>query len=396
MIRHLLKLVWCRKRANALLVLEIFASFLVLFAVSTFGLILLNRVRHPIGFSYENLYTVSIDEREVLDDAGVEVEKQKQRTARLMQELRALDQVEAVAGMTISPFELGMAGQDLEYEGRSVGCRTTRATDDAAEVLGIKVVYGRWFGRADDARDWTPVVVNRRLVDQLFGDEDPLGKIVNEEPQMRVVGVVEEFRKGGYLASLQPFFIRRISLDRERDQTPRRIMVKVSPSATAEIEERVLRRLQRVEPQWKFNIELTDSIRIRNQKFLLAGFIIATLVAAFMMMMVVSGLIGVFWQTVTQRIGEIGLRRALGGARASIYRQMLAEILIVTSIGSLLAMLIVVQLPLLGLLGSLGWPMVLQAMLVATAIMFTLATISGLYPAWTAARIQPADALHDE
>jgi hypothetical protein len=36
-----------------------------------------------------------------------------------------------------------------------------------------------------------------------------------------------------------------------------------------------------------------------------------------MMMLVVLGLIGVFWQTVSQRIGEIGLRRALGGARAT-------------------------------------------------------------------------------
>ena len=33
MIKHLLKLVWNRKRANALIVAEIFISFLVLFAV---------------------------------------------------------------------------------------------------------------------------------------------------------------------------------------------------------------------------------------------------------------------------------------------------------------------------------------------------------------------------
>ena len=35
MIRHLLRLVWNRKRANALLMLEIFFSFLVVFVVST-------------------------------------------------------------------------------------------------------------------------------------------------------------------------------------------------------------------------------------------------------------------------------------------------------------------------------------------------------------------------
>ena len=35
MIRHFLKLAWRRKRGNALLIVEVFASFLVVFAVAT-------------------------------------------------------------------------------------------------------------------------------------------------------------------------------------------------------------------------------------------------------------------------------------------------------------------------------------------------------------------------
>ena len=37
MTRHLLKLVWNRKRTNALIILEIFFSFLVVFLVATWG-----------------------------------------------------------------------------------------------------------------------------------------------------------------------------------------------------------------------------------------------------------------------------------------------------------------------------------------------------------------------
>ena len=39
MIRHLLKLVWNRKRANTLILVEIFISFLVVFVVATLGLL---------------------------------------------------------------------------------------------------------------------------------------------------------------------------------------------------------------------------------------------------------------------------------------------------------------------------------------------------------------------
>jgi putative ABC transport system permease protein len=396
MIRHLLKLVWCRKRANALLILEIFVSFMVLFAVSTLWLIILNRIRQPLGFTYDDVYSVSIDEREVLDGETSEVENQHQRTARIMRELRALDGVRAVAGMTIGPFELGANGRSLDFQGRSVNCRTTSASDDLPAVLGIEIIHGRWFEPADDALDWTPIVINQRLADALFGEADPLEQTVSEDPAMRVVGVVQDFRKGGAVASLQPFFIRRISLEREQDRAPRRLLVKTAAGAGAGIEERIIRTMQRVEPGWKYNIELTDAIRRRNTKLYLAGFVVAALVAGFMMVMVVLGMIGVFWQSVTQRIGEIGLRRAMGGARSSIYKQMLVEILIVTSLGSVLAMVILLQLPLLGMLGGIGWPTILSALAVSAAIMYGLATTSGLYPAWLAARIQPADALHDE
>jgi putative ABC transport system permease protein len=48
-------------------------------------------------------------------------------------------------------------------------------------------------------------------------------------------------------------------------------------------------------------------------------------IAAFLLVMVAFGLFGVLWQNTTQRIPEIGLRRALGADAGSIYRQIIAE-----------------------------------------------------------------------
>ena len=61
MIKHLLKLVWNRKRANALIVAEIFISFLVLFAVFTGAVTLISNWRRPIGFQWQNVWVVSMD-----------------------------------------------------------------------------------------------------------------------------------------------------------------------------------------------------------------------------------------------------------------------------------------------------------------------------------------------
>ena len=53
MMRHLLKLVWRRKRASALIMVEIFLSFLVVFIVATLGLYFAGNYRRPLGYDWQ-------------------------------------------------------------------------------------------------------------------------------------------------------------------------------------------------------------------------------------------------------------------------------------------------------------------------------------------------------
>ena len=55
-------------------------------------------------------------------------------------------------------------------------------------------------------------------------------------------------------------------------------------------------------------------------------------VAGFLMLMVALGLTGVLWQNVTQRTREIGLRRAKGATARRIHRQILGELLVMTTL----------------------------------------------------------------
>ncbi|MBX7183772.1 MAG: hypothetical protein K1Y01_01375, partial [Vicinamibacteria bacterium] len=70
MIRHLFRLIWNRKRANALVIAEIFVCFLVLFAVSTLSLYSWTNYHKPLGFAYENVFSVDIDFSETRGDGG--------------------------------------------------------------------------------------------------------------------------------------------------------------------------------------------------------------------------------------------------------------------------------------------------------------------------------------
>jgi putative ABC transport system permease protein len=387
-------LVWSRKRNSGLLVLEILVSFIVLFVVSAVGLPYVYRIRQPLGFSHDHLYTVTVQGGTFLD-GGTMVE-QKARAQSILDELRAMPESVAAAGISVAPFEMVTATYDLEFAGKTVEGEAIDVTDEANEALKIHVVRGRWFSISDDTLDWTPIVINRMMAERLFGGGDPIGHTVRREPWCRVIGVVDDFRRGGSLAPLGPVSIRRISLSKRYDTVPRQFVVRVRPQTPVTFEERALRGVQRAAPGWKFQVEPTGHVRQRSLRLGIAPLTVAAMVAGFLMVMVVLGMIGVFWLSVTRRAHEIGLRRAFGGARETIYCQLMVEILILASVGSGAAIAVIVQLPLLGLFGGIGVGTFLGALGLSLVLTYVLALISGLYPAWLAARVQPAQALHYE
>ena len=73
MIRHLLRIVWNRRRANALVALEILLSFLVLCAVATMVVYYVDNYRRPLGYVWQDTWVVTMDanaQDQVMADAG--------------------------------------------------------------------------------------------------------------------------------------------------------------------------------------------------------------------------------------------------------------------------------------------------------------------------------------
>ncbi len=113
--------------------------------------------------------------------------------------------------------------------------------------------------------------------------------------------------------------------------------------------------------------------------------------------MVAFGLFGVLWQNTTRRIPEIGLRRALGASAGNIYRQIIAEQFLLSSGAMLIALILLIQLPLTGVLGeSLNGQVFLGATLLSMAAIYLISLLCSVYPGWRASRLSPTEALHYE
>lgn len=401
MTRHLLKLVWNRKRANALIILEIFFTFLVVFGVGTLGLFLWDNWRRPLGFDWRNVWAVGIDMQQVSDNKFTP--EQVETAARLAREVASLDAVEGVAGGMMTPFTFGQYNSIITVNGRDVAMDFDQVSETFDEVMGIDLVKGRWFQPADATLSWEPVVIDQDLAREIWGEENPIGKRLGEPdpkhpaPEVRVIGVVSDFRPHGELSTAGNFVFEYKRLGYVKHRPPRALLVRVRPGTPAAFEEELARRMQAVARDWSFEIKPLEQLRETSFRQRITPLIVGAIVAFFLLLMVALGLLGVLWQNLLQRTREIGLRRAVGASRGEVHRQIVLEQLLLTTLGVLLGTLLVVQLPVLDVFGAALRPEVFTSgLLLALIAMYLLAALCALYPSVMASRVRPAEALRYE
>jgi putative ABC transport system permease protein len=107
------------------------------------------------------------------------------------------------------------------------------------------------------------------------------------------------------------------------------------------------------------------------------------------------GIMNIMFVSVAERTREIGIRKAIGAKRRTILVQFLIEAACICLLGGLVGL-------------GLAWPVtlimqkflpvVLSPAVISLALLVSLVTgvLSGFFPAWRAARLNPVDALRSE
>jgi putative ABC transport system permease protein len=414
MIRHVFKVIWYRKRANLLLTAEIFFSLLVLFGVGSLGVYMAENWRQPIGFRPDHLWVVNVDMRQTTNDTFTA--SQVETMQRVMSAVRDLPQVENVAGALLPPYYMGSSNSMYNIEGRPIEFGQNEVTDGFKDVLGLRIVQGRWFGREDDGASYRAVVINRPMAEMAFPGQNPVGKDLAaadagarpgaasggpEHRAQRVVGVVEAYREDGEVDGEVAQALYRKPLvetdpSKMENRPPGTLILRMQPGTTASFEEPLLKHLQAVAKEWAFDVKPMTEMRSSMITFAVAPVAAVSLVAGFLMLMVAMGLTGVLWQNVTQRTREIGLRRAKGAERVRVQRQILGEIFVMTSMAVAVAAVLAAQVPIVSPFYWVQPHVYVLGFIMAALVVYVLTVLCGWYPSHMATRIEPAEALRYE
>jgi len=390
MLIHLVRLIWNKKRSHTLLIIEILASFLVLFGVGSLIITYLNNYREPIGYQYENRWVIILDPGETPDSL---VDAIRQRLKQRAQEYPEIEAASLSSGNT--PFSNGTSNGVYKFGGISVDTYQFWVDDDYARTMDIPVVEGRWFNRSDALPDAHSVIITQAFKETVFGDRPALGKtLINDgdkADKKRIIGIIGNYKRSGEYEKNSPGVFYKAN----RDSWQNALVLHVRPGTDASFEARLMKDLGTMTTGWNLELSYMTDQRQNQHNIVLVPVITFLVISIFLLINVALGLFGVLSLSITRRRGEIGLRRALGATGNGISTQFIGEIWVLATFAMFIGLLFAVQFPLLNVL-DVQASVYVMAILIAIVIIYGIVTLCALFPSRQAALIQPATALHEE
>ena len=312
----------------------------------------------------------------------------------------------------VSPFYARMPFEPLRvwYKGEEAQGPIMRGVEYFfTDATGILVDRGRFISNSDSTHRRNVVVLGRTIADGLFGVEDPLGKMIHIDGQVyEVIGLIEQREVFfGAPSENQLVLIPFGTFDKYYSEREKEFLQFFCLAASPEeveagmLETReLLRRRRRLAPEAPDNFAIFASNQMLDIWTQASSGISLLLIGVASLGLLIGGIgvMNIMLVSVTERTGEIGLRKAVGARRRDVLWQFLLEAITLTLMGGVAGVLagIAVALLIQVLLPSLRASISIGAVSAGLAVSVSVGLFFGLWPAYRAARLNPIDALRYE
>jgi putative ABC transport system permease protein len=287
---------------------------------------------------------------------------------------------------------------------RSDGVRIVGTTEGFLVTSGIGVTQGRFLSPTEVEGGRPVCVLGTDVSSNLFQRGSAVGsKVTIGNSSFEVVGILE--KQGSFLGGM--------SLDNQAIIPLKQFLVSFQNNPNYQIQVKVkeleqleeareelriaMRRVRRLAPNDPDDFAINQQDQFVEMFHQVAGTIAAVglFITGLSLFVGGIGIMNIMFVSVAERTREIGIRKAIGAKRRTIMLQFLIEAASICLLGGLVGL-------------ALAWPITLiiqrflpvtlsmTVMGIAIAMSLVTGVLSGFFPAWRAARMNPVDALRNE
>jgi putative ABC transport system permease protein len=306
--------------------------------------------------------------------------------------------------LTVAPVVGGSV--QIKYLNKNVRTTLTGSAITYFDIRDFKLQFGRAFSENEVNANARVAVLGPVTVDNLFGNQDPIGQTVKLKGiNFKIIGVLQSKGDQGWAnpddQAIIPYttamkqllgleYLREIDLQINPDSD----ITQAQDKATT-----VLQKNHRIQPG------MPDDFNIRNQaeiiqtasNFTQIFTILLGGIASISLLVGGIGIMNIMLVTVTERTREIGVRKAIGAKNRDILLQFLLESTLLSCTGGLIGVILGMVIALL--IGRFStFPAIIQLPSVLLAFFFAagVGIFFGFYPANRAANLDPIEALRYE
>ncbi len=273
------------------------------------------------------------------------------------------------------------------------------------DIDRTEIAEGRSFTPSEEEHHQMVCFIGADVADKFFAKKSGLGEFIRVDGrQFKVIGVAKELgsvfgqsRDKFVIVPLMTF----LSIYGER----RSIQLKVTSVNADDYEDAVdevramMRTRRKLPPSEEDNFGIVTPSAINSLREKIFGTIQVVAVGVTSIALVVGGIVimNIMLVSVTERTKEIGIRKSLGARRSDILKQFLVESVALAFMGGALGVFIAyVIAKLVETFTPIPTSLPMLAVGVALFVSGSVGLISGIYPAWRAARLDPITAMRSE
>jgi len=385
---------WVR---SGLVLVQVSLSFILLVGAGLLMQSLLKIRTASPGFTTRGVQYTAID----LVSAGYDRVRAQTFQDALLERVKALPGVESAAFARMTPLTYVSSSEaPIAVDGyepppdESPSVEYNEVGPDYFVTMGIPLVTGREFSRADDEKAAPVAVVNETMASRYWKGQSPLGRRLQMKGRsLQVVGVAKDSKYSSVRENPQPFFFVPLRQNSLRG-SGLHIRTPLAPDVMGAAIAREVRALDSNLAPYEV-ITMQEQLDRSTSAQMVAVKLVGVL-GGLALLLAAIGLYGVMSYAVSQSTRELGLRMALGAGASNLLRLVMSRGLVLTGGGVVLGA--AVALALTRLLGNLLYkvsPRDPVAFGSALALMMIVSLAACFLPAWRATRTDPSRALRD-